>query len=261
MIRRSLAIFFVSLALTCTSLVACGVTPGRAIEFAVVAEGSAGTFTTTTGWEVTLREAFVAVGPLYAFAPDDAVARARALLLPVAHAHGGEGLFGMRPVRGELTEQVLVDALAERSVLGTAHGSAGPTLDLTLLLDAPHGELASATSPLRGHHLWVAGSATQGSTEVSFEGGLDIPDEGMVRLVESIPLEGEADEGAELVVSMHVSAWLDDAHFDRLPEASEGPRVIAAGAQPHTALYLGARSARAWSARWIPSPQPEGVSR
>lgn len=257
--RRTFDIALLCIALSLCTFAACGVTPGRPASVEVYARAvpEAGEinpleFATATGWRVTLHEARIALGPLFVFGATDAVAQLRGALLPVARAHGGEGLFGMRPVLAELSEQREVDLARGVTSLGIAHGAEGIAVDATLVLDAPRGSLGAVDGPLRGHHLWVAGVARRDSEELAFEGGLDIPDEGTLRHVEGLALDALIEDGGRIEVGVHPRYWLDAAHFERLPlPIAEGaPRVITIGSQVRGALYLGARSADAFSLAW-----------
>lgn len=251
--KRPLTFLFVTLALTSASFAACGATSGRAITVNLFAEGDGDTFTTATGWTVDLTDAHLALGPVYVLAP--IVTTLRELVMPVAYAHGGHDDFAGRVVRAEWLEQASVDLLAPaRTSLGIADGSAGPAGDVTVDLEPPSD---ANTSAVHGHHAWLAGAATMGTTTIPFEGGLDIPDEGLSRRVEGIPASGDYDTDGELTLTVHVSSWLDQMHFDRLAAPTTGEtRVIATGSQPYTAWYIGARTASAFSTTYAPPGAP-----
>ncbi len=246
--KRRLTLLLTTLALTSLSFAACGNTGGRPITVNLFAEGDGDTFTTATGWTVTLTDAHLVLGPVYLLAP--IATTLRSVILPVAYAHGGHDDFAGRTVRAEWLEQASVDLLAiERTSLGIADGSAGPAGDVTVLLEPP---VAASSSASHGHHAWLAGTAVMGAASISFEGGLDIPDDGLSRQVEGIPASGDYDTDGEVTLTAHVSSWLDQMHFDRLPEpAVAEPRVIAAGSQPYAAWYIGARTSSAFSTRYV----------
>lgn len=250
---RSISILALALALVAASFAACGTTSGRPITVSLFAEGDGDTFTTATGWTVTLTDAHLVMGPVYVLSPIETTLR-QVLAMPVALAHGGHDDFAGRTVRAEWLEQADVDLLAvERTALGLADGSAGPAGDVTIDLDPPHPSIAEAT---RGHHAWIAGAARMEDFTVEFEGGLDIPDEGLSRRVEGVIASGEYDEGGEVTITVHVSSWLDQMHFERLDAPASGPREITAGSQPYAAWYIGARTSSAFSSTYVPPQRP-----
>lgn len=248
--RPIASILGVTLALSLASLAACGTTSGRAIAFPVEVTGAAlEPFVTTTGWLVTLEQASLSLGPLYVYAPEPgSVACLARALVPLARAHGGADPFAERELRAELLEQHVIDALdGAPQPLGMATGSEGDSRDLVIALDPPS-EPAGAS---HGRTLWVSGLAERDGATIAFEGGLDLPDEGLSRFVEGIPLAAHLDERGTLAIEVRAERWLDDAQFDRI-EAGDGDRaVIADGDQVSLAWKLGARHPDAYTARWI----------
>lgn len=234
---------------------ACNATAGVPIELTLVLEGSgAAPATTPSGWQVTLTEARIALGPLYAFAPSDEMARAREslrrALVPVARAHGGFEPFEGREVRTQVLDRHVLDALGEPIVLREVDGLEGGVEAITILLEPPAPEHASA---LHGHHAWVAGTAIRngaGGTEaVGFEGGLDLSDEGLTRRVDGISVGAPIAEGATLTIAADASAWLREADFTGLTPDPDGVVRLGPATQPYRAWLLGARSAGSYSAR------------
>jgi hypothetical protein len=235
-------------------LLACGSTEGSVVTIEVVLEApsSPSTFTTSTGWEVRLDEARIAMGPLFAFAPrfdGSAIAAIRSFLLPVAHAHGGTDPLNGRRVRAEWLPQVAFDAISkEPLLLGAVEAESGLVDAFSVTLDPP---ASSQAAILHGHHLWVRGEAIKDSTSIRFGGGLDIPDEGLSRRVENIPIDAFLEEGGRWVVTVHASQWFQDAQFDGLTEQDgEGVFLITPESQVRRAWFLGARSTRAYAARF-----------
>jgi hypothetical protein len=234
---------------------ACGETEGEivTIEVALEAPASPSTFTTSTGWEVRLDEARVAIGPLFAFAPrfeGGAVAALRSFFMPRARAHGGTDPLNGRRVRAEWLGQVAFDATpgADPVVLGVIEAESGEVDAVTVTLNPPEPDHAAT---LHDHHFWVRGEATKDGETIPFEGGLDIPDEGLSRRVESIPIDAFLDQGGRWTVTVRATEWLQDALFDRLTEQNgEGVFVITPESQVRGAWLLGARSTRAYAARF-----------
>jgi len=233
---------------------ACGETEGQivTVDVALEASDSPGSFTTNTGWEVHLEEARIAISPLFAFAPrfqGGAAAALRSFLMPTARAHGGTDPLNGRRVRAEWLPQVAFDALAtDPLVLGSIQAESGAVDAVTVTLNPP--EPGNATT-MHDHHLWARGEATKDGETIRFEGGLDIPDEGLSRRVENIPIDASLDEGGRWTVTVRASEWFQDAQFDRLIEQNaEGVFSITPESQVRSAWLLGARSTRAYAARF-----------
>lgn len=252
-----------ALAITSASFAACGVTPGRAIEVTFTAHGSASaTFTTRAGWDVTLTEAHLAVGPLYVLAGAPRTTL-RELVLPVALAHGGVDEYAGREVRAEWLDDAVIDLLDPTPVtLGVGPGTAGLAEESSLTLVTP----TDAGGPTRGHVAWVAGTATPsgGGTAIAFEGGLDLDAQVLARTVEPIAsafvMQTSGTFGLALDASGRTGAapsWLEDADFARLPPPSSGTtRTLAQGTQPYVAWMLAARDAAAFETTFTPEVSP-----
>jgi len=223
--------------------VSCADTEGAVIPLEVAVRGSAATepFETSTGWTVSLNEAWVALGAFRAYA-DSSFAQ-RMLSPNRAFAHGGTDPLNGRRVRAEWLEPIVVDALdPEGVVLGTIDAESGAVDEVGVTLDQP------ADGDTRGHVAWVAGSAIKDGDTIAFEGGLTLEDEPLVRRVENIPLEAELAAGDRWVLAADPRPWLADAIFDRLEESAGDVRTIESDSQVHGALRLGLRNPRAWSA-------------
>ncbi|MCU0685368.1 MAG: hypothetical protein MUF34_24535 [Polyangiaceae bacterium] len=241
-------------------------TGGREVRFdfalasAPAAGRPLGAFTTSTGWDVTLEQACVALGPVYLYENAPLLApTARAgrrpprdwlgWLVPPAYAHAGDEHFDGGQVRGEWVEQIAFDALdpAGRAFPGV-RGLAGSARSFSLLLDPPRPSLGDAAACLRGHHAYAAGVATRDGLRVEFEGGLDFAVEGAARRVDGVALDAVLDDGVRVVVELHVPAWFDQAHFERLTEtAPSGRYLINPSSQVGAAWLLGARGASTFS--------------
>lgn len=255
------------IALAMGGLPACSAksgTGGEAIRFelriasATEENESVGSFTTSTGFRVTLSEAFVLLGPIYVYENSPPVAaaapsrswggRAWDLLVPSAHAHPGDQHFAGGTVKGEFIGQVVFDGLsAEPLSLGFVDGIAGAARSFSVELNPPSSDEAVAL--LGPNHAYVAGVAEKDGMTYEFEGGLAIENMGTLRKVEGIPLEADLQEGTQLTIQLHLSSWLGDADFSRLDElADSGRLLISPTSQVRTAWFIGARSFSAFSA-------------
>ena len=151
------------LLLVCLALFSCGSTGGALVTLPMSVSGVRGplTFSTATGWTVTLTTAKAALGPFYfnANPPDTQSFRSGTVIL-------------------EATEQVVVDALdpTPRQVSGGADGESGSAVSVEIDLFPPDATQSSADRTLIGPANFgiVAGTATKGATTVAFSGPLAI---------------------------------------------------------------------------------------
>ena len=250
MTERTVRSFFTAAALAIAAsllvAVACGgVTAGVPVAITLAFESlSDGRTQTVSGWDVELTEAAVLLGPVYGYAPRDETASRMLFAPPIARAHGGFDPLDGRIVRAEYLEQVAFDALGPPLEVGSVFGLEGELGEVSLVLDEPRAD-ASAT---RGHHLFVAGTATRGEDRVQFEGGLDLEDEGLTRHVDGIlARDAHLADGVQLVVGVDAARWLSEANFEGL--TTEGIAALTPDTQAHRAWRLGARSAAAFDVR------------
>lgn len=238
-------------------LVACGEsgTGGEAISFSlgfasIPPEGQGpGRFTATTGWEIELEEASVAVGPLYLHtraAPTASLFdRLKGLVIASAHAHSGFDNYDGGQVRGELLEPVVVDLL-EGGVqqVRELRGVAGPVRSVSL-------ELSSISrAPFAGGQAWMKGVARKDGEEVRFSGVLQLPDDPKLRRVTGLPASMELENGGEVVLEIHPIHWFGRLDFSALPvPAADGFRPIETDSDAHRAWARGVGAFGAFSIR------------
>jgi hypothetical protein len=236
---------------------ACGgETPGElvTIELALRSEPadaeSLASFETDTGYAVTLEEASVRIGPIFAFSPE-AMAKKQSpwelleeSLVSTAHAHGGIDLVSGRVVRAEWLEPVTVDALeTETQLLGEIQAEQG-------LVDAITLELSRAGR--EGAQVVVRGEGEQGEAQLSFEGALTLEDDPVsARRVELVHEDIEITEGGRLTIVVHPDRWLRGAELARAP-VEDGVATFAPDSQPGRAFAIAARSPAAFSIEWRP---------
>jgi hypothetical protein len=238
-------------------LCACGSdTAGQSISIGWTVASAADeskSFTTDTGWQVTLDEARVGLDSVFAIAPaaekQGAVAFLSHLLVPVAHAHGGhDDASGLR-VRAELLDPVVVDVLADGPErFGSLPGEAGEVATIKLELARPDSDLPDS---LHGFQAYVRGVAEKNGEQVPFAGGVHIADDEPSRRVETA-VKFELSEGGTLTLAVSAAEWLREADFDRLPEADDADREITADSQVGRAWMIGVRSPAAFEVTWKP---------
>jgi hypothetical protein len=244
-----------------------GSTEGELVPLRIAVEpvpdddAALGEFTTASNWSVQLTEAQLGVAALYLYEPQDegergATAQLLDLLVPVAHAHGAFDPLNGKPVRAEYRDPVALDLLAEGvHELGLVSAEAGASEGLSIELLGPGDRSAKA---LRGHSAWVAGEAERDGVTVRFEGGIDLPDKGAVRRVESIKASAVIDAGQTLVLRVNPSYWLAEADFSRLaaPAAEDEPSRITPEDQVGRAWYIGTRNPAAFSVEVLEGEEP-----
>jgi hypothetical protein len=244
-----------ALATACEAAAGREVTVSMSLAARTRAGGAPDRFVTATGWDVTLDEASVVLGPVYLFEnpppsasvtprwrPDDWFVR-------TAWAHAGDQHFAGGAVLAEYVGQVVLDVRrGEPLELGQVTATAGRARSFSVLLDPPRSARVEAA---HGHHAWVRGRATKDASTVAFEGGLDIPDEGRLRRVDGLPLEAPLEEGGRFTLVVHPDAWFDSADFGKLPAAEgEAPRTITRETQPGAVWFNAARGAASFSGRY-----------
>jgi hypothetical protein len=233
-------------------------TEGRVVAIDVAFEGVAedgqalGVFDTKTGWHVELSRATLVLGPVYAYSPATGSTTsplAELVGVGVAHAHGGHDPFNGRSVRAELLDPIALDVLApDRSHVTEIDAEAGLVDAVTVVLDASD---STVTAAANGHQAWVEGVATKDGVTIPFFGGLDLPEDALIRRVENVSISAELDQGGTLVMGARPAVWLSQAHFERLDTEVEGRFEITPASQVRNAWYLDLRRADAYRARFV----------
>jgi hypothetical protein len=195
--------------LLCFALLSCGTTGGALVTLPMAVKGVQGplTFTTNTGWTVTLTTAKAALGPFYfnASPPDTQSFRNGTVIL-------------------EATGQVVVDALdpAPRAVTGGADGETGTAVSVEI-------ELFPQTSFGANNFGLVEGTATKDGVTVTFSGPLSIPalTDASLQTTQKPLLSQERIRGAaaslnitpapqSLLLQVDPTHWFDSVDFSQL---------------------------------------------
>lgn len=212
------------------------------------ADDAAKTFTTDTGWNVTLEEARVGLESVFAIAPTPAsrgaVARLSELFVSVAHAHGGHDDANGRRVRAEWLDPIAIDALQNSAKrLGAVAAEAGDIATIKFEIAKSADKLPDS---LHGFQAYVRGTAEKAGLSIPFAGGVHVAEDEPARRVET-KVKFALNDGGVLELSIHPEEWLREAEFDRLPEADDdAERDIAADNQVGRAFLIGVRSPAAF---------------
>ncbi|HEX4382088.1 MAG TPA: hypothetical protein VH083_04040 [Myxococcales bacterium] len=196
--------------LLCLALLSCGTTGGALVTMPMSIKGVQGplTFTTNTGWTVTLTTAKAALGPFYfnASPPDMQSFRNGTVLL-------------------EATEQVVVDALdpTPRAVTGGADGETGTAVSVEIDLFAQTPSFGTNNFGL------VEGTASKDGVTVAFSGPLSIPalTDASLQTTQKPLLAQERIRGAavslnitpepqSLLLQVDPTHWFDSVDFSQL---------------------------------------------
>ena len=234
-------------------------TGGAIVDVVIEVRGrsDARTFTTATGWTVTLSSAHAAVGPIYLFEkgsvlawgpPADDRSWLLRFVVPAAHAHPGHNHYDGGLAKGEWLGQVVVDGLSDTpATRAGGPGTGGQALSASVHLEPPRTDLAGRER-LQEQHLFAEGIARKDGWEIPFRGGLAIPAEGEQRVVQGLPLTANLDEGTVVTFVLNPDAWFQEANFetllDQLPD-EQGRYPITPGSQVERAWFIGARSVAA----------------
>lgn len=227
-------------------------TGGREVRYELEVRSAAPSrFQTSTGWEVTLEQACVSIGPVYVYSGEATAAfvpRLYEWLVPTAHAHPGVDHFAGGEARGEWLSTFAVDALqpSPRRV-GLLEGPAGVARTVSLNLTPPLPTASGDVACLRGHQAYVVGVARREGVTVAFEGGLDIENTGNRRRIQ-VPVDLQVDDGIRLRLVIDPRPWLDGARFEELTASPDHSRLqITADSQVRAAWFLGVQRAGAFA--------------
>ncbi len=219
------------------------------------------TFANARGWNIALTEARVALGPVYFYgAEPQATLFDRLLGIRVAHACPAHAQYDRGAVLGELLQQHVIDLLSQQEQsTGVVAGEAGTCRMIELHLhppgQVPPGSPTNAFSALNGHTAWIAGTATKESATIQFQGGMTIPDQGTMQIVENIgaqiDLTGASNQSGRVVIQVLLDKWFANVDFSTLPENTEGgPRQFALDSQAYVAWLAGIRSRYSYALTW-----------
>jgi hypothetical protein len=241
------------------------------------ASGEAFTFTTQTGWQVTLSRADVTLGPVYlnVVSPLRTAMRLGDWLVPNAWAQG-EGHLDEGRIVGEVLSQVTFSAISSELV----HFPASGTLTAEQIRTAevwffPEPGVAPETNDIDTVALEVRGVARRADSEVHFRGSLILNDDWLaeqttgsralqpitaIRKVRGIPAGIQPSAGGRLEIRFDITRLFRGAEFanldDNLADADGTKLLVQAKSgrvtrdQVMTNLYQGLRELNTYSVTW-----------
>ncbi|MDX9722584.1 MAG: hypothetical protein RBU37_17690 [Myxococcota bacterium] len=257
------SVFLVGLSLFAT-MGACSEEEGEqpivfelAVSGAASVDGAQASFETYAGWKVELDTALLSIGPIYFYegeAEDGSLASL--FSLPSAYACPSHAQYNKGRVLGELLRQEPVDLLVGRSELGALDGLSGRLRAAELHLH-PWGEISStpnngASQALAQQTVLFRGQAQLGEQSIAFEAHLDIPDEGLMRVVESIDTDVElrGDGSGRVLFEVLLDQVFATVDFASLTTQEQNVYVFTADTQAYNALLRGLRSRYAYRMSW-----------
>lgn len=241
-------------------------TAGEEISFSAAVSGGTSSghavtevFTTYAGWTVKLSKAVVAIGPVYYYGGEPQARLWDGLFgIRSAHACPTHAQYDKGPVLGEIVQQYAVDLLGPAVMMGAVAGLEGDCRSVELHLHPPGkvaaGSPASSFSELAGDTLLLEGTASRETVERPFRVRLTLPDEGLMRIVESIaanvPLRDASEKPGHILIEALADQWLATVDFETLTQQDGETWLVTEETQAWTALVRGVRSKQSYRVTW-----------
>ena len=187
-------------------------------------EGTKDGFTNSKDFEITIEKAFISLGPAYFYSKNPVSSIEKC----PAHAQADKGT-----ILGEIAKQYVVDLLSDSFTdTGTTDGETGTLRMSELHIHPPQdsqletGSGDSEYDNLEGSSVYIEGTAEKDGDEYPFIVDMTIPDEGTMRIVESIEADPEIelnDTGDyRIVLSVLIDKWFINVDFSTLENESDG---------------------------------------
>lgn len=242
----------------------CSQTAGEEIRFSTAVVGSSADnnpaeFTTYAGWKVSLTRALMVAGPIYYYEGEAQASWIKRLFTTnKAYACPSHAQYNKGSVLGEVLEQYVVDLLnAQPTHTGDVYGLSGTVRAAELQLHPPATiPVASASADihqLEGDTILVEGKAEKDGASISYIAHLTIPDEGIMRVVESISGEVELakSQNGTLLLMVLLDQWFANVDFSTLHQQDENDRFLfSEDTQAYSALLRNVRSRYAYRINW-----------
>ena len=224
---------------------------GRArITVDAVVHGINPTLRTSTGWQVTLTEARIVLGPLRWYEGAALFGRSRferLLGISVAWAHPGHYVAG--EALADITARRVVDLLrADGTRLEQGNGVTGLVQSAAIELRPAEATLADAAT-LHGGTLYVRGDATKDGRTVHFDCA-----PALTQVVQGIPARGDMNQSGRWDITIDVGAWIDRADFSLVVAPATPDAVVAlTEGQGFNAVTRTAPAASGFRFAWTPA--------
>ena len=213
--------------------------------------GTDPTLTTSTGWQVTIGEARIVLGPLRWYEGTALFGRTlfdRLLGVSVAWAHPGHYVAG--EALADITARRVVDLLRPGGTpLPQGNGVTGLVQSAAIELRPAEASLAEADT-LHGGTLYVRGEATRDGRTVRFDCA-----PALTHVVQGIPARGDMNTSGRWDITIDLGAWIDRADFSMVADPpTPGAVVTLTEGQPFNAVTRTAPAASGFRFEWSPLP-------
>lgn len=232
-------------------------TTGRSrITVDTVVRGTNSSLTTVTGWQVTLAEARIVLGPVRWYEGPALFGRSRferAFGLSVAYAHPGHYVAG--DALADITRRRVVDLLrADGTRLDQGNGVTGLAQSAAIELRPAEADLADAAS-LRGGTLYLRGEAAREGRTVRFDCAPVLN-----TTVAGIRAPGNMTGSGGWDLTIDVGAWIERADFSTVPApATPNGVVTLTEGQPFNAVTRTAPAASGFRFTWSGTATDSGA--
>ncbi len=268
MTRRALTTCGLTLA-AFAAITACGLeTIGEPITYPAQIRATTSTgkgtssFENSKGWTIQLDTALTTIGPIYFYQGIPMAQRwLRDTLGPrSAYACPAHAQFDKGTVLGAVKQQWVLPLLsADPLPLPTITGLAGKVQSFEVHFHPPGdnqlqpGSPASEFDKLGGKTLLIEGTAQKGAEVVSFHVAMDIPNDALMRIVQSIPAQVPLTSTMKgtLEVEILVDRWFTNVDFSSLSKEEAGKKVFTADTQAWVALMQGVRARESYRLQWV----------
>jgi hypothetical protein len=218
---------------------AADTTTGKRLQLKTRIEApNAATFTSATGWDITLTKAALSTGPFYYFDGATIFSQNTGGWRPAfehfiagstAYAHPGHYLKGN--ARGEMLSSASVDLVAGAAELTAGDGVTGLVRSATFSFGAP--AVGALATTLGSHVLVLEGKAQKGADARLFRAdidAIDIADQQGRPILEGCPFKDvEFTANGTVTLRINVPLWFELVEFEQLPANAEGMVVAMTG--------------------------------
>ncbi len=227
-----------------------GSTGEALVEYPLYGQGTttAQTFASTDGWEITLTEAKLILGPLLLCSH-----------VPTFSKSGSDSLTECGKVMGDFATATLFNALSDQEqLLGTLSGISGQInsifYDHGYLWLPTQGEAQLVNDALDGNSVLISGTATLDASSFDFTFSLPLkPIKKGLQTVMGVGVDYEAGTHTQkMVIRADPAYWLRNVRFGALYALGEDPLILSEEMGTWNIVYYGITSSTPLEFSWDP---------